>query len=158
MISAMNRAKTRVNLWRSCAIGTVGLLAACTSFHASVPAGFAPLEDDNPFRAVTPDGVVYRVREADNEPRADLSFWRKALRKRMQDAGYLFVAEQPLKAGATPGYLIELAAPFGAQDYAYLVAVFVRGDTLTIVEATGELSRLRLRRKAIIKAIKQLRW
>lgn len=137
-----------------------GLLAqaGCQPFQATAPKGFAPLDIEPQFEAVTPEGVMYRVRREENKPRATLQFWRKALKQRMKDAGYVFVAEQDVKAAGVPGYLIELAAPFGNKDYAYLVAVFVRDKHLTIVEAAGELKQVRPRRAALVKAIASIRW
>ena len=134
------------------------LCSACATVEAPAPEGFAGLEESDPIQAVTPDALIYRVRQARNEPRADLAFWRKALRQRMEEAGYLFVAEDDLKAAGVPGYLLELAAPLGEKDFGYLVAVFVRGEDLTLVEAAGEVSRLRRRRGEIVKAIKRIRW
>lgn len=140
-------------------LGAPLLLGGCgTAYRAKPPSGFARLEQEGPFRALTPDRVIYRVRQAPNEPRADLTFWQKALKQRMTDAGYLFVAEREIKASGVPGYLIELAAPFGQEDYSYLIALFVRDDRLVIAEATGEVSRLTKRRPAILSAIEGLQW
>ena len=140
-------------------LGCALLVAACSApFRATAPKGFAALDSDDPFQAVTPEGVMYRVRQQDNRPRADLSFWRKALKQRMVEAGYVFIADKDIKAGAVPGYLLELAAPFGQRDYGYLIAVFVRGDDLTLVESAGEISQMRKRREALLAAIQRIRW
>jgi len=129
----------------------------CQSFEAVAPEGFATFDDGWGFRAVSPDGVMYRVRTADNDPEATLEFWREALKKRMLDAGYTFVAEGDVQAGKEPGYLLELAAPVGQEDYAYAVACFVRGSDLILVEAAGEVTSFAERRAAVLAAIGQLR-
>jgi hypothetical protein len=139
-------------------LGLALFCGACATVEAPVPQGFAGLEAGEPLEAVTPDALIYRVRQAANEPRADLAFWRKALKQRMDEAGYIFVAEREVKAAAVPGYLLELAAPLGEKDFGYLVVVFVRGEDLTLVEAAGEVSRLRRRRAEIVKAIEGIRW
>jgi hypothetical protein len=137
-------------------ISAATLLGGCLPYQARAPEGFAALEEKRPFRALTPERVIYRVRHEPNEPRADLTFWRKALKQRMDEAGYVFVAEQEIKASTVPGYLLELAAPFGEQDYSYLIALFVRDSQLVIAETTGEVSKVRKRRAAILEAIESL--
>jgi hypothetical protein len=133
-------------------------LGACRGFSAEAPAGFASYSDWSHFRSVSPEGIVYRVRSEKNEPEAGLAFWREALKKRMLDAGYVFVSEGDVKAANEPGYLLELAAPLGEQDYTYLVALFARGSRLVIVEASGEVTRFAPHRPAIVEAIGKTRF
>lgn len=120
----------------------------------SVPQGFAAYENQQKIRAVSPDGVMYRIRREKNEPFAELPFWREALKKRMLDAGYNFMNEEDIKAGERSGYLLELAAPLGAQDFSYLIALFVNDNKqLVIVEAAGDMTVFAKWRPEIIKAI-----
>ncbi len=135
---------------------TVLVLAGCASFEAQPPKGFAVYDDGDDYRAVSPDGVVYRVRSEDNEPEAGLAFWREALTKRMSDAGYLVIGAEPIKAGAVEGHLLDLAAPLGNKDYGYEVAVFVAGDDIVIVEAAGEAALLKEKRAEVVAAMQQL--
>ena len=123
-----------------------------------IPAGFAPYTQSGEIKAVSPEGVVYRVRSVDNKPFAELTFWKEALKKRMLDAGYIFLTEAPIEADAQEGYLLELTAPYGQQDYTYLVAVFVRGNKITIAETAGEVSDLAARRDAVLEAIQNLKF
>ncbi|MBC7794728.1 MAG: hypothetical protein H7Z43_13575, partial [Clostridia bacterium] len=89
-------------------------VAGCNSFKAPAPDGFAAYKGTKPFRAVSSDGVVYRVREEPESSDATLDFWKKALKKRMLDAGYTFLRESDVSAtGTQPGYVIELTAPHG---------------------------------------------
>ncbi len=131
-------------------------LCGCRAFHAETPEGFAAFDDWSRFRAVSADGVMYRVRSEDNDPKAGLPFWREALKKRMLDAGYIFVSDGELKAASEPGYLLELAAPVGQEDYTYLVAFFVKGSRLVVVEASGEVTKFRPRRAAILAAMSRI--
>ncbi len=128
-------------------------LAGCTPFQASAPDGFAPFDDWGEFRAVSPEGVTFRVRAEDNEPEADLEFWAEALKNRMDNAGYVFVDDGEVSAGSTKGYRLELAAPFGQEDYSYLIAIFVKGSKIVIVESAGEVTRFAERRAAVDAAI-----
>jgi hypothetical protein len=126
-------------------------------FRATAPQGFADYDDWFGFRAVSPEGVVYRVRAEDNDPKAELSFWREALKKRMLDAGYTFISDGDIKANGRAGYLLELAAPQGPMDYSYLVALFVDGDKLVVAEVAGEVTKVRGRRQELVSAISAIR-
>ncbi len=117
------------------------------------PTGFAPGRKARRFVAVSPDDVVFRVRTARNKPKADLMFWKEAMITRMTGAGYRVIATGDVTAGGAPGALLELSAPDGTQDAAYLVAVFVDGGRLVVVESAGEVARFAARRAAVIEAI-----
>jgi hypothetical protein len=123
-----------------------------------IPEGFAPYTKAREIKAASPEGVTYRVRSEDNKPFAQLPFWKEALKKRMLDAGYIFLNEAPIKTDGEKGYLLELTAPYGAQDYTYLVAVFVREKKIVIAEAAGEVGDLSARRDAIVEAIQNLKF
>ncbi|MFH1463714.1 MAG: DUF4349 domain-containing protein [Pseudomonadota bacterium] len=123
------------------------------SFLDAPPAGFAPYRGRKVFRAVSPDGVVFRVRTAEHEPEADLAFWQEAMQKRQEEAGYRELSAAGVSAGSLTGTLLELTAPMGTDDYTYLVALFLAGKRLVIVEAAGEVSRFAARREAVIEAI-----
>lgn len=124
---------------------------------ASVPQGFAAYENYEKIRAVSPDGVMYRIRREKNEPFAELPFWREALKKRMLDAGYTFMNEEDIEAGERSGYLLELAAPLGARDFSYLIALFVNDNKqLVIVEAAGDMNVFAKWRPEIITSIEEI--
>ncbi len=139
-----------------CLAGLLTVLGACKSYEAVAPAGFAAYDHGDDFRAVSSDGVVFRVREVDNEPEADLPFWREALKKRMGDAGYVIVADGDVRAKGRLGYLLQMAAPHGTHDYLYWVALFHAGDELVLVEAAGEASRLGGHKDDLLAAISAL--
>ncbi len=121
----------------------------------STPAGFAVYPDEKPLKSVSPDGVVYRVKVAPNKPPAALPFWKEALKKRMLDVGYIFQREEDIMATGKQGYVLELVAPVGAKDYAYLIAVFIDdGDDLIIIESAGEIMRFNSHHEDIISAIR----
>jgi hypothetical protein len=127
-----------------------------TTWLREPPEGFAPYKAREAFRAVSPDGVVFRVRAAEHEPEADLAFWKEAMTKRMVEAGYQIHAESGVEASGTPGALLELTAPFGTDDYSYLLAIFPAGKELIIVEAAGEVATFAARRDAVISAIQRV--
>lgn len=127
-------------------------LCACATWPP--PTGFAPYRG-RASRAVSPEGVVYQVRTFDNDPEADLAFWAEALGRRQRNAGYKVIAETPIE-GARPGSLLELEAPLGATDYAYLIGIFVDGDDLIVVETAGEVRAVDSRREAVLEALKAI--
>ncbi len=138
------------------AVGCVHTTAATSG--DPVPDGFARYTKAKEIKAVSPEGVVYGVRHEANKPFAELPFWKEALKKRMLDAGYIFLREGPISAGSRQGYLLELTAPYGQQDYTYLMAVFVQKKKILIVEAAGEVADLATRREAILGAIQRLKF
>lgn len=132
-----------------------GLLAACTTPPPSqTPDGFANYADTQALRAVNAERVVYQVRQLDNKPRADLAFWRVAMKEHLLKSGYVLVSEGELGDAARPGYYIETSAPRGSADYNYLVAIFVQDAHITVIEAAGELAAYKAQRAQIFAAVK----
>lgn len=118
------------------------------------PEGFSAWKKRGRYRAASPDGVLFRVRTLKHKPRAELPFWKDAVRERMVAAGYRLVAEQELELGGAKGALIELAAPVGTEDWTYLVAFAPVGGKLVVAEAAGEVAALEARREALLAAIR----
>jgi hypothetical protein len=120
------------------------------------PDGFYPWKKTSHYRAVTPDGVMYRVRSTKHKPAAELEFWKEALKERMVAAGYTVAGEQDVSASGVKGALLELRAPLGQQDWTYLVGVFPDGKKLVIVESAAEITLFEKRKAAVIAAIGQM--
>ena len=131
-------------------------VSGCASFTATAPLGFAAVSGHDPFRAISPDGVVFRVRHEANQPKAELAFWKEALKNRLLAVGYTYVSEREVKASGRPGALLELAAPMGQVDFSYLVAIFVTAGDVVIVETAGPVLKLKERVPAVEAAIAAL--
>lgn len=135
------------------------LALGCAHYHPAAPEGFGRYPRGAVFasalRAVSPDGVLFTVRTEDNRPKADLPFWREALKDRMAKAGYRVVADTSCSMKGSPAALIKLAAPMGNQDYFYWIAFTLSpsGDDILVAEAAGESKRFLARKDAIQKAI-----
>ena len=127
-----------------------------TRATAAAPAGFSAWHDHRRFRAVSPDGVMYRVRTTRHKPAATLAFWKEALRERMEAAGYRVTSETERTAGGVAGSWLVLQAPLGTADYTYAVGVFPTPQQLILVEAAGEISDYAARADAIAAAVGQL--
>ena len=132
------------------------LVTGCDAFTARAPEGFAVYEGSRPFRAMSSDGVVYRVRTVNDSTDATLAFWQEALKKRMLDAGYTFLREGEAKSAKQTGYVLEVTAPYGVRDYTYLMAVFKQDKHLVLVESSGEVATFEKRRPQVLAAIEQL--
>lgn len=133
---------------------TGGLLGGCTPFRSAAPADFAAYEAGESLQAVGAERVVYQVKRLENKPFAALAFWQVALKERLLKAGYVLSAEGAIQAGGETGYYIETTAPRGTADYMYLVALFVQGKNLIVVESGGELAAYKPQRDKIFAAIR----
>jgi hypothetical protein len=153
-------------LW-SCHLGLfllgVGLLSAC-SFHPHVPTEFAQYPRgwilDRSLKAMSPDGVLFTVRCEKNDPKAEMPFWREAMRTRMLQAGYRVIADTTCTMQTQPGRLLKLATPYGNQDYFYWIAFSLNpsGKYLLVAEAAGESKTILMRQTAIEEAISKSGW
>ena len=132
-------------------------LSSCAHFTAQPPSGFAAYKSRCTFRAVSPDGAVFRIRSVKNKPKAGLPFWNEAIITRMKNAGYTLVDTSSISVQGRQAFVTELAAPLGAEDQTYLIAVIYGPKRLTIVEAACEVSKFQKRKPEIIEAIKKIR-
>jgi hypothetical protein len=130
--------------------------AGCAHFKAVMPDGFARYRGESVFRAVSPDGIVFKVHHTANKPYAELPFWQEALSTRMQNAGYTLIDSSKATISGCPAFFIEVAAPLGNDDESYLIAVILDKKQLIIAEAAGEAVKFRNRKDAVVEAIKKI--
>lgn len=142
---------------------SAGLLSAC-GFNPRAPDEFAQYHRGylfkGPMRAMSPDGVLFTVRAERNKPKADLAFWRDAMKTRMSQSGYRVIADTACSMHGSEGALLKLAAPVGNQDYLYWIAFSLNasGSRILVAEAAGESRRFLARRDDIAKAIAETGW
>lgn len=131
------------------------LMAGCaTPPPQTIPEGFAQFEDEDAVRAISPEGIVFRVRTERNAPDADGDFWKEAVRTHMLRSGYRLQSEGELQVrSGWKGAYLELAAPMRNGDVKYLVGFLMRQEDIVIVEAGGEVLGFEKRRASILKAI-----
>lgn len=164
-MSAINRhargASSRIAV--IAAIMAVGLLAGC-GYHPKAPREFARyprgIVFKGPLRSVSPDGVLFTVRSEENDPKADLAFWRDAMKTRMSQAGYRVVADTNCKMKDADAALLKLAAPVGNEDHLYWIAFSLNssGSRILVAEAAGESKKFLARQEEIGKAIAETGW
>ncbi len=134
------------------------LMSSCSRISVAKPEGFAEIKEKDYYRAVSPEGVLYSVRVARNEPQMDLGFWAKALRNHLEKEGYRVLAEdgESFETGEREGILYEWGVPYGNEDYIYLTAIVVSGKTIAIAEAGGEHTDYRNYRNVLLDSLKSL--
>jgi hypothetical protein len=111
-------------------------IVGCTP-HAtmSTPAGFGRVDGHYDFRAVSPSGIVIAARIKPNRPHSDLNFWTSAVDLSLIRKGYTRTEVTDVKsATGLPGRLLKYDAGAGSS---YWIAVFSRGETILLAEATG---------------------
>ena len=111
----------------------------------SLPEGFALVDNSPVYRAVSPEGVRFRVKRFDNYPEKSGEFWQEALFSYLRGKGYLEMTESSVppgeksgdKSGATsvPHKKIKLGGeafvsfvwgvPYGNEDYIYMTGLRV---------------------------------
>jgi len=132
-------------------------LAGCGHpFVPATPAGFVDLGDRYPqgeYRATTADGVVIGVRAFDNDPKGELSFWSRALERRMREmGGYALLKTESVAAlGGLKGVEMRLGHDEGRTPYLYIVALFVSDKKVYVVEAGGT-------KEEVTKQETQIKW
>jgi hypothetical protein len=119
------------------ALAALALAACATAPPVEPPGSFAVYDEPEIVRAVSPEGVRYLVRYAENEPEQSLGFWREALRRHLEESGYALRSEEDFSSPAGVGVLFEWVAPVGAADWIYLTAVVPAGERLIVAEAAG---------------------
>ncbi len=132
-------------------------VAACASVQVSRPEGFAGQPGAGDYRAISPEGMLYRVRTVANEPAKDLAFWSEALRVQLTREGYRMIGQQEQFSGAREGVFYEWGVRYGAEDYIYLTAILVLGDRIAVAEAGGEHTVYRKYREQILESLKSIR-
>ncbi len=101
---------------------------------------FSIYEKDRNARHISPDGIRLMIRTVDNNPKGDLAFWKEAIRKHLDDSGYLFQAQKTIKTNHPKqgeGEALSFIVPYQGEDWGFAVVIFVQEDDLTLVEMTG---------------------
>ena len=130
-------------------------LFSCASFKAQAPENFAEYDDSpsDKFKAVSSDGILYRVSEYEQKAEASADFWREAFLLKMKNANYKQEDSLNVNIGGKPamGYIFSFANNAGSD--LYLVAAVQAKKKMFVVEATGESAKFENRKKDILDAI-----
>lgn len=131
-------------------------LAACgpPPYRMDAPPAFKRFQTTDDFRYVTADGVMLEARQVDNYPEAELSFWVEAMKRHLGDRGYVLSRERSFRTGAgLDGCTLDFVLPYGAEDWVMSETLYVRGETIYVVEAAGPYDRFEAVRGELASAL-----
>jgi hypothetical protein len=141
-----SRQRAQIGRWLSLLtlLAMFGAVSACTPRHGlTLPGEFARYEHGDTNRWVTAEGVVLRAREVEDPPKATLSFWTEALVHHLERRGYRVSKPVSFRTtGAIDAQRIDAITHRGAEDWLLVTALYVHGERLFLVEATGPWAQL----------------
>jgi hypothetical protein len=132
------------------------LLGGCSNFSMNDPEGFAPLKrkGGGPYRAVSPEGMVFRVRTVKPEPEKELEFWKETLYHQLEKEGYEQVGDaKQFDTKNSAGVLYLWGLRHAGTDYLYMTAIVEAGKKLLVAESAAEAPVFLKYRDAIEKSL-----
>lgn len=124
------------------ALAALSTLSGCASrAKLDTPIGFATLERDDNFayRALSAKGVVVATRTEKNDLAGNTEFWSESIDQRLSSSGYVKKSEKNVRTeSGLEGRQIRYVVDRGGREHAYWVTVFLKGDRVVLVEATGD--------------------
>jgi len=141
------------------------VLTACSDFKIEKPDGFAEVVVDYYksghvlYKAVSPEGILLKVKKVENYPRMELNFWTKALMSQLQKEGYTVIGEeQRFETTQREGVYFKWGLPYGNASYIYLTSLIVYENEILIMEAAGEQSIFKDYEDAIIMSMQSISY
>jgi hypothetical protein len=133
--------------------------AGCAKPKVDKPKGFAEVETgmfSGPvYKAVSPEGMLYKVRTVKNYPSMELGFWGDSLKNQLIKEGYHLTGEEmDLNTEGSEGVLFEWILPYGNDDYIYMTAVLLSGSRIIIAESAAEHTVYKKYRGSILDSLK----
>ncbi len=122
----------------------VALTSCGPPYTMAPPDAFKRFEQINTFQLITADGVMLKGREVEIEDHseADLDFWQDALKRHMEQNGYVLKSEEHIETEEKlEGHNLSFLIPYGAEDWMFTVTIFVEEDTVYILEGAGPYDR-----------------
>jgi hypothetical protein len=140
-------------------VGLLALFAAgCSGYR--LPAGYVKVDPpfDARFKAVSAEGSALIYRTEENPENGNLTFWEKAVTNRLVDVGgYQRTDRQDIhNKNGTPGVELTFTHAQVGVDYLYVLALYVRGNRVHVLEAAGPKDKFAADQPAIHKAF--LEW
>ena len=134
------------------------LTVSCSRLSVTPPNGFAELKGRRSYKAISPEGMLYRIRSVKNDPRKKLEFWGEALENHLVKEGYRLNGKaQSFTNGDREGVSYEWVLPYGNESYLYLTALIVTDKTITLAEATAPYSVFISYRQALLDSLASIR-
>ena len=132
-------------------------LASCVTL-VQKPEGFADVLPwqvaASQYKAVSPEGMIYRVRTLKNYPVQTLEFWAQALQNHLEKEGYRKISDgRSFETEDNTGMLFEWAMPYGNESYIYLTAIVVSEKKIAVAEAAAEHTIYDQYREALLESL-----
>lgn len=128
------------------------------NYELARPPSFRPYDGETDVKMVTADGVMLKVREVDNYPKATLLFWTDAMGQHLERQGYALTSKDCFKTkSGLDGCSLRFLLPYGAEDWALMETLFVDDETLYLVEAAGEFERFSKIQAELDQAVRSFR-
>lgn len=145
-------------LIRGVGLGLFLLFAGCAT-QIDLPKDFLQLSDGVQFQAVTGDDARVWIRDFEDPDAASREFWAQAVEYDfVQQRGYELIAKGEVKnrSGAA-GDWFECAANVGGERVGYLVAVWVSGTKIKVVEFAARDEVWKARVESVRAALRTVR-
>ncbi len=114
------------------------ILCSCLNVSVETPRGFAELDIEDQYAAMSPEGMIFRVRVVKNDPVQTLDFWSEALGNHLAQEGYVVLSsDSDFTSGEIKGRYSEWSVPYGSETYKYMTAILVTEGAIAIADASG---------------------
>jgi hypothetical protein len=135
------------------------VFVACEDIVVKTPAGFAALDTEDQYAAMSPEGMIYRVRVVPNSPKQSLEFWTEALANHLEKEGYVPVSTgNDFEAAGILGSLSEWTVPYRGDTYKYLVGILVADETIAVAEASSSHEVYSRHRTAVLESLETIEF
>jgi hypothetical protein len=143
-------------------VAGLAVAAGCVPSGLTTPADYVRLATPPypyVYKAVSAEGVSLAMRQEENPEGGTAEFWAAALKNQLVGArGYTLSGESAVtSADGVTGKRLDFTANLQGSDMAYLVAVWVVGKQIIIVEAGGPKEKFEADRAKIETALKTVR-
>lgn len=141
------------------ALGLLVFAAACgRPYRIDPPRDFVVFDREDDFKAISADGIRFLAREIPNRPKGDLALWGRAIALQLDRQGYTIEKDERVTAASgLDGRLFASSYLLRDVKYAYWTAIFVRDDTLVLIESSAPADDFAKHADAIRAAIRSLR-
>jgi hypothetical protein len=140
---------------------SLAFLGGCQTSRIDTPSGFVEVETyhgDPIYRAVSAEGVKIEYRTHENPNGGTLEFWRRAVQRTLVEGkGHTLAESREITSDSgADGRLLRLSKQRGGADFSYLVALYVRGGKVHVVEAGGRREDVAGYEEGLLAALRSL--
>jgi len=146
-----------------CAFGAVTILFQCScgrDFIMKPPAGFVEfVREKKHFKAISADGIRITIKRVKNKPPdSKLEQWSETVLLHLKKQGYHILRTDNIKTSSNlKGKLFSTIYKYSNRDFSYLIAFFVTGKYIYLIESSGPYPIFQKHEKSIIESIKTFR-